>query len=195
MPITNVKENQEVYIAPAHQTWAIFLVSVLGLFLEMLLIRWISTEIRIFAYLQNTVLVVCFLGLGLGCFTCRQPIVMRNLLWPLSILVLIMALPMSRKIFGNISGMLSLLGDLVIWDYALSASPVNTILYVCLGLFLTYLLMVLLLDIFVPLGRLLGRLLDDHPRTIWAYSVNIAGSLLGTWLFVLLSVWYQPPVT
>ncbi len=195
MPITNAKEKQEVYIAPAHRTWALFLVSVLGLFLEMLLIRWISTEIRIFAYLQNTVLVVCFLGLGLGCFTCRQPIVMRDLLLPLSILVLIMALPMSRKIFGNISGMLSLLGDLVIWDYALSASPVNTILYVCLGLFLTYLLMVLLLDIFVPLGRLLGRLLADHPRTIWAYSVNIAGSLLGTWLFVLLSVWYQPPVT
>ncbi len=195
MPITNAKEKQEVYIAPAHRTWALFLVSVLGLFLEMLLIRWISTEIRIFAYLQNTVLVVCFLGLGLGCFTCRQPIVMRDLLLPLSILVLIMALPMSRKIFGNISGMLSLLGDLVIWDYALSASPVNTILYVCLGLFLTYVLMVLLLDIFVPLGRLLGRLLADHPRTIWAYSVNIAGSLLGTWLFVLLSVWYQPPVT
>ncbi|MDP3183007.1 MAG: hypothetical protein Q8M54_09365 [Desulfobaccales bacterium] len=195
MPVTVAKENQEVYIAPAHRTWALFLVSVLGLFLEMLLIRWISTEIRIFAYLQNTVLVVCFLGLGLGCFTCRQPIVMRNLLLPLFILVLIMAVPITRKFLGNISEMLSLLGDLVIWHYALSASPVNTILYVCLGLFLTYLLMVLLLDIFVPLGRLLGRLLADHPRTIWAYSVNIAGSLLGTWLFVVLSVYYQPPVT
>ena len=45
----------------------LFLVSVLGLFLELMLIRWIGTEIRIFAYLQNTVLVVCFMGLGLGC--------------------------------------------------------------------------------------------------------------------------------
>ena len=51
---------------------AIFLVSFLGLFLEMLLIRWIGT-IRIFAYLQNTILVVCLLGLGLGCFTARKP--------------------------------------------------------------------------------------------------------------------------
>ena len=58
---------------PANASWAIFLVSVLGLFLEMLLIRWVGTEIRIFAYLQNTVLVVCFLGLACGCFTCRQP--------------------------------------------------------------------------------------------------------------------------
>ena len=54
------------------------LVSVLALFLEMLLIRWIGTEIRIFAYLQNTVLVVCFLGLGMGCFTCRRSIALRG---------------------------------------------------------------------------------------------------------------------
>ena len=37
--------------------------------------------------------------------------------------------------------------------------------------------------------------MDEHPHTIWAYSVNVAGSLLGTWLFVLLSIWYQPPLT
>lgn len=30
-----------------------------------MLIRWIGTEVRIFAYLQNAVLVVCSLGLGL----------------------------------------------------------------------------------------------------------------------------------
>ena len=47
--------------------------------------------------------------------------------------------------------------------------------------------MILLWDIFVPLGRMMGRLLDDHPRTIWAYSVNVAGGLVGIWLFVLLS--------
>ena len=52
--------------------------------------------------------------------------------------------------------------------------------FVTLGLVLTYFVMVLLIDIFVPLGRLLGRLMDDHPRTIWAYSVNVAGSLVGT---------------
>lgn len=37
--------------------------------------------------------------------------------------------------------------------------------------------------------------MDEHPRTIWAYSVNVSGSLVGTWLFVLLSVFYQPPLT
>src|ERR1043165_2645447 len=55
-----------------HGDRALFLVSVLGLYTELMLIRWVATEMRIFAYLQNTVLVVCFLGLGMGCFTCRQ---------------------------------------------------------------------------------------------------------------------------
>ena len=59
---------------PTNPTWGIFWISVLSLFLELLLIRWIGTEVRIFAYLQNTVLVVCFLGLGIGCFTSRGPI-------------------------------------------------------------------------------------------------------------------------
>ena len=54
--------------------------------------------------------------------------------------------------------------------------------------------MVLLWEIFVPVGRLLGRLMADHPNTITAYSVNVAGSLVGIWLFVLTSALYLPPV-
>jgi len=187
--------GEKDYLGPANSTWAIFLISVLGLFLEMMLIRWIGTEIRIFAYLQNTVLVVCFLGLGLGCFTCRQPINLRQMLLPLLLLTLLLAIPLTRKGLGSTSEMLSVLGDLVIWHYTISSSLGQTLLYVGLGLGLTFLLMCLLLDIFVPLGRLLGRLMDDHPHTIWAYSVNVAGSLMGTWLLVLLSVFYQPPLT
>src|SRR5258707_920262 len=84
-------------------TLALFLVSVLGLFLELLLIRWIGTEIRIFAYLQNTVLVVCFLGLGMGCWTSRrQPFQLRQMLVPLFILVLLMAVPLSRSFLSHI---------------------------------------------------------------------------------------------
>ena len=53
---------------------ALFWVSLLALYLELLLIRWIGTEIRIFAYLQNTILIVCFLGLGLGLFSADREI-------------------------------------------------------------------------------------------------------------------------
>jgi predicted membrane-bound spermidine synthase len=183
------------HLGPANQTWAIFLISVLGLFLEMLIIRWIGTEIRIFAYLQNTILVVCFLGLGLGCFTSRQPVNLRKMLFELMLLTLLLAIPITRQAMGKISLMLSVLGDLVIWHYAISTSFSQTVLSVALGLALTFFLMILILDLFIPIGRILGRLMDEHPNTIWAYSVNVAGSLVGTWLFVLLSFFYQPPVT
>ena len=176
-------------------TVSIFVVSVLCLFLELMLIRWIGTEVRIFAYLQNTVLVVCFLGLGVGCFSCRQPVSFRALLLHLLILVVLFAIPQTREGLGAISEMLSAAGDLVIWQEAISTSTVQTIIFVVLGLTMTYCLMWLVWEMFVPIGRLLGRLMNDHPRTIWAYSVNVAGSLLGILLFVLLSVLDQPPFT
>ena len=91
----------------AQSTLTLFGVSVLGLFLELMLIRWIGTEIRIFAYLQNTVLVVCFLGLGMGCFTCRQPAPGRHILVPLLPLVLILAVPLARDLVGQIATWLS----------------------------------------------------------------------------------------
>jgi spermidine synthase len=178
---------------PRNRTLAILLVSVLGLFLEMMLIRWVSTEVRIFAYLQNTVLVVCFLGLGMGCFTCRQPISARHLLLPCLVLVVLLAVPLTRDAAGKIGNWLSVLDDLVIWSQEHSASPWEGTAKVGVGLLFTFALMVLLWEVFVPLGRLLGRLLDDHPHTIRAYSVNVAGSLLGIWSFALLSSWYLPP--
>jgi len=194
MSVERMESNQSEPLGPANRTWAIFLISMLGLFLEMLLIRWIGTEIRIFAYLQNTILVVCFLGLGLGCFTCRQPIILRQMLIPLAFLVLLMAIPISRRALGSISELLGVLGDPALgWAYVTDTSLWTSVGYVVLGLGMTYVLLIMILGIFVPIGRLLGRLMDDHPNTIWAYSVNVAGSLLGIWLFVLLSLLYQPP--
>jgi spermidine synthase len=174
---------------------AVFVVSVAGLFLEMLLIRWISTEVRVFAYLQNSVLVVCFLGLGLGCLTARRPIDLRKTLVPLAVLVLFLAVPPTRYGLALAGEMLAAGGDVVIWAQQTTTGTWQTIGYVAIGLAVTFLLLVSVVDIFVPLGRLLGRLVDGHPDTLRAYSVNVAGSLIGTWLFVLLSFWRQPPLS
>jgi len=185
------------FAIPANRTLAIFLVSIWALFLEMLLIRWVGTEIRIFAYLQNTVLVVCFLGLGLGCMSSNRPIEMRRGLVPLVILTLLLAIPYTHFILFRISDMLSVLhdSDSLMWTTPSSTSFWETALMLALGGGLTLVLMLLMFDMFIPIGRILGRLMDNHPNTNWAYSVNIAGSLAGTWLFVLLSYFYQPPVT
>jgi len=174
-------------------TLAIFLISVLGLFLELLLIRWVSTEIRIFAYLQNTVLVVCFLGLGMGCWNCQKPFALRDLLFPLTGLVVLMSIPFTRHALGRITGMFNGFSDLLVWDRTVKTGW-ELIAHPAIGLALTLLLMALIWDIFVPVGRLLGRLLADHPHTIKAYSANVAGSLIGIWAFVALSAANLPPV-
>jgi SAM-dependent methyltransferase len=177
----------------ARLTWEVFLISALGLFLELLLIRWVSTEIRIFAYLQNTVLVVCFLGLGMGCWDSRRrPFVLRELLVPLGVLVALLAIPTTRVALGEISTMFAGFNDLLIWSPG-AAEGWGQVLPPMVGLVLTFLLMALLWETFVPVGRLLGKLMSDHPHTIRAYSANVAGSLCGIWLFVLASALYLPP--
>lgn len=186
-------DERSPYTLPIGPGAQIFLISVLGLFLELLLIRWIATEIRIFAYLQNTVLVVCFLGLGMGCFTCRQPIRMRDALIPLCIITVLLAIPYTRHALGTISTLLGVLPDIVVWDQRTAASMTSAVVSLSLGAILTFILMAMLWDIFIPIGRLLGRAIDDHPRTIVAYSINIFGSIVGTWLFVALSAVHAPP--
>ena len=193
MSISNPRPLHDEDLSIPDQAWAIVLISILGLFLELVFVRWISTEIRIYAYLQNTILVVCFLGLGLGMFTASKPIELKQCLIPMTLLLLLMAIPATRSALGSISEMLSVLGDLVIW-FSMPASDLgSSILFVVIGLVLTYFILAILVDMFVPLGRILGRLMNAHPSPIWAYSVNILGSVLGTWALVLLSFFYQPP--
>ncbi|MFN2419973.1 MAG: hypothetical protein ABR527_01130 [Gemmatimonadota bacterium] len=172
---------------------AILWVSVLALFLELLLIRWVGTEIRIFAYLQNAVLVVCFLGLGAGLLTSRREIQPARVVAVLLVLVGLLSLTPTRLLLLGISQDLSMLGDLNIWYARAGEDRIAVAVGVARGLALTFVVMALLVAAFVPLGRVLGRLMNAHPQPLLAYSVNIAGSLAGTWLFVGLSQLGLPP--
>jgi len=46
--------------------WKLFLASFAALYCELVIIRYLSTEIRIFAYLKNLPLIASFFGIGLG---------------------------------------------------------------------------------------------------------------------------------
>ena len=172
----------------------LFLISVLALFMELLLIRWIGTEINIFAYLQNTILVVCFMGLGMGCLSSKQPIIIRNTLIPLCLLLFLMTFPLSRGSLQKISLLLASTGDLVAWSLPDVNTQFETVYFVLVGLAITLGLMFLIWEMFIPVGRILGRLMDDHSKPIQAYSINIAGSLIGILGFAFLSAFYQPPL-
>ena len=100
----------------------LFAVSFVMLFLEILLIRWISTEVRIFAYVGNLVLLACFLGIGVGCFFSKKK---ENILITIGMLVLIV-LSVRSEPFRHITDMLSGFSDSVIWYQAIRTQNLVT---------------------------------------------------------------------
>src|SRR5439155_1045690 len=143
---------------------------------------------------QNTILVVCFMGFAMGCLSSKHPIIMRNLLIPLLFLVSLMTVPITRRALQKISLLLASTGDLLLWSLPDVNTKAETLYFVIAGLACTLALIFLMWQMFVPAGRILGRLINDNPKPIQAYSINIAGSLVGILAFTLLGAFYQPPL-
>jgi len=177
--------------------WLLFGVSVVTLFLELVLIRWISTEVRIFAYLQSSVLVVCLLGMGMGCFASQRAIDLRRILAPLALIAALFAFPTTYTVMSNISVVLSRFGNFTIWaPSSLSgAATGEDLLLLAVMLMLTALTLFLVWISFIPLGQMVARLINEHDNTVTAYSVNIFGSFIGIALFTAASALGLSPTT
>ena len=166
----------------------IVLLSALILFVEMLLVRWVGTEVRVFAYLQNSVLVATFLGLGLGCRSARSRIVLLPAVVALLVIGLFVRDPLGLGIGELVTQGLAAFADSQLWHTYLHAGPAEDWRYLRLVLIayalgVTLVLLWACARVFHPLGQWLGRWMDGHPRPIAAYTANIAGSILGIALF------------
>src|SRR5713226_5983132 len=73
------KVNSDRPDSSARNILMLFLASFLALYLELVVIRYLSTEIRIFAYLKNLALVASFFGIGLGMILGNSPKTMKRL--------------------------------------------------------------------------------------------------------------------
>jgi spermidine synthase len=170
----------------------LILISLLSLFVEMLMIRWVSSEIRIFAYFKNFVLVACFLGFGLGCYLCRRRVQLMAMITPLLLLTLILKAPIS-PLRRSISALPALLGATVevhVWGVpALPTSWTGMLLALCF----VVPLFALIATTFIPFGQLVGWYLENAPSGVAAYSVNVLASLAGIVAFTLLCFLHQPP--
>ena len=155
------------------------LVSFVILFAELLLIRLIGTEIRIFAYLSNLTLLAIFVGSGLGMLTRR-----RFSLRVSAALLLLLTLMVKAGWLRGITDMLSPLNQNTIWFQQGGGSFGGVVL----GLLLTTFLFFLVLFIFVPLGQSLGGLFENSRQIVFAYSLNVVFSILGMWAFYGMSV-------
>ncbi|MGA2508048.1 MAG: hypothetical protein ABSF80_11305 [Chitinispirillaceae bacterium] len=173
------------------QSIGLFLVSFAALFLEVALIRWLSTEIRIFAYINNLVILSCFVGIGLGCYFSNKRSYLVMTLALLSLLVLLVSLPLTIHfkhhtihLIKDTPVLLGAFSDSIIWS-GIGGSKV--LLSSIVGLTSTMVVFFIVFFAFVPLGQILGRALQEHEHAIAAYSINIAASLLGVWSFGWLS--------
>jgi spermidine synthase len=192
----NVQEPQSV--ERSHDTYGpnvlmLFLASFLALFFELVVIRYLSTEIRVFAYLKNLALVASFFGIGLGMIVV-DPRKTKKKLFPLfaSALFLLSAfatklglthLPVPGRqyeMFGHQPVFHGTWG--VIWLFLgpwIFFAIVPAILYIVVMFFLT-------------LGALVGGQLALLP-SLQGYGWNLAGSLAGILAFTALSFSTAPP--
>jgi SAM-dependent methyltransferase len=168
------------------------LISSLSLFLEMMMIRWISSEIRVFAYFKNLVLVACFLGFGLGCYFCRRRVQLLALIAPLLVLTIILKAHLSplHVVIAALPEMLGGATQVQIWGVpSLPGSWPGTLLAMAV---MVPLLAVIAVT-FLPAGQLVGWYLEKATNGVTAYSVNVLASLAGIAVYTVLCFLYQPP--
>jgi len=153
--------------------------------LELTLIRWMSQQIRVFAYLSNILLIGAFLGIGLGLGLSRRA--PRLVDWAMPLLMIL-------------SGILAFAAPLGL-TY-LSFPDRSVVMWGAEGLRVdeTYaenLVAILALfaleaAVFACLGAALGAWFDEAPP-LRAYSWDLAGSLLGVLAATALAAFRTSP--
>ncbi len=159
--------------------------SAAGLLLELVMIRWLDSQVRILAYVKNLPLIGSFLGLGLGFATHKRRRI-ANLAVPLVCLVLGTAL-----FLGSDKGVELLTGP---------ASPESNLGVVVaqtttqLAIFFAAVtaLFGLVVLAMVPVGQLTADAMEGLP-SLPGYTANVAGSLAGVLASFALAAVSGPP--
>jgi SAM-dependent methyltransferase len=168
----------------------LFLASALTLFAELALIRWVATEIRVFAYVKNLALLLCFLGFGLGCALARQRPRWQTAVTALVGLIVIVRMPWrGPQIMETLSQYLGASQDIEIWATGTTHDTSGFLLAVAV----TIILLLLITYIFIPIGQTVSRQIELAPRPLYGYSWDLAGSLVGILAFFAVSWLALPP--
>jgi spermidine synthase len=167
---------------------AVFLLSVLGLYFELVMIRWHGSTAHVFAIFKNVSLLSCFLGLGIGYALAplRRSIGLAGVLPLLAVQIVLFGL-IASTIGGTKVNPVS--EQLIM---GLRSEKWNWIHPVAGNLFLAG-IFVLNAAMFIPVGYATGRLMRRMPA-LQGYSLNLLGSLAGIGLFFALSWMWSPPI-
>ena len=173
-------------------SWELLLISFIALFLELVIIRWLSSEIRIFAYFKNLPLMAAFLGFGIGFFLHAKsdkifPWFPRLVCLLIFIIAWAKGLGITHVIFVDplqyfLLGRFEYHGDKSVFSLLQTAKAI----FVIISLFF------LTMGTFAALTSKAGELMNQESP-LRGYSINVAGSLLGIIGFSLISYLELPP--
>lgn len=178
------------------QIFDLFLISALGLFVELIFIRWIGSEVRIFGFYKNLALIAAFLGLGIGFATGDQAKTGRwfsHYYFIFMVVVVLIVLALGRtevlsKFVLAISNPQEFIWAQHLYSENSALMPFLNVLFYA-TLFILFMLLTLL---FIPLGNLTAVKFSFFPP-LQGYTINILGSLSGILLYTFNSFLNLPP--
>jgi len=179
MSVGDTRESGSGVGASARANGArLFCLSFTALFLELMMIRWTPAVVHFVAYYGNLMLISSFLGLGLGAMLASQK---RSLIafFPLVLVLDVEALGLFQRWVsapgvGSEARFFQSAGALRNYVSLIEVFVANTAL-------------------FVPLGQEIGRLFT-RQKPLRAYAFDLGGSLCGTVVFGIFSLYYFSPV-
>ena len=163
---------------PRRMKWQMFALSFAALFLEMMVIRWVPSVVKLIAFYANLMLLSSFLGLGAGAIMAGRK------KWPLfNFFSVFLALEIATLFLCRNLGLSTSAAEIRMGDQ----NPTVSNHLILLAVFAVNALL------FVPLGQQMGKLFDALPR-LTAYAWDLAGSLCGTLTFGLFSLLHFSPL-
>lgn len=157
--------------------WQMFALSFTALFLEMMVIRWVPSIVKLIAFYASLMLLSSFLGLGAGAMMARKPNWKLFGYFPFLLALEIGILLLCRNVVFSTSA-----GEIRMSELKATVGNSAILIAIFAGNAL----------LFVPLGQRMGALFDALPR-LSAYGWDLAGSLAGTLCFGIFSLRHFSP--
>jgi hypothetical protein len=175
----------------------LFLLSVLSLYFELIVIRWLGSEIRAFSIFKNFPLIACYIGLGYGLMTSSGKQFLFKA-FPAFLLVLTAIIASSQ--WTGLTDIL-MLGLRVSglaggwWDatHPPTQAISNPAAYVIFSIAAFFTVIILTATTMAGLGQRLGSLFRAEAP-LQSYLVNLVGSAVGIAIFSALSFFCTGPI-
>jgi len=160
----------------------------LGLYLELVLIRFHATCFAVFGFYKNLSLLSCFLGLGIGYAVGRRRLLLTPLALPLlAVQLIVIHLLRFTEIAFTLHNPIPELDTMGL----IHARGISHVLMVYAFLLWVFTFNAVCL---IPLGQLASHVMDRMPSKLGAYGWNLLGSLAAALIFFGLSFLWAPPV-